>query len=84
MIGELIEKLCIANIKLFQVCNDKANMANNPGDFSKTEMVEIMRKDINLCKLRAQLKNAIDSAVSQSIMNGEISTVQEIKQYGKS
>lgn len=82
MIGELIEKLCIANIKLFKVCDDKAKIADNPADFSKTEIVEVMRKDINLCKQRAQLKNAIDRTVAHSIMKGELSVIEEVKQYG--
>ncbi len=82
MIGELIDKLCIVNIKLFGICNDKAKMAANPADYSKTEVVEVMRKDIELCKQRAKLKNAIDDALARSIMEGELSVVEEVKQYG--
>ena len=82
MIGELIEKLSIANIKLFKVCDDKAKIATNPGDFSKAEIVEVVRKDIQLCQQRAKLKNAIDVALNDSIMKGELSVVEEVKQYG--
>ena len=82
MIGELIEKLCIANIKLFMICDDKAKMAAQPGNYSKTEMAEVMGKDIKLCRERARLKNAIDRTLSQSIMKGELSVIEEVKQYG--
>lgn len=82
MIGELIEKLVIANLKLYDTCNDKAKAAKNPANFSKRELVEIMRKDIELCKQRAQLKNAIDRTLSHSIMKGELSVSEEVKQYG--
>lgn len=82
MIAELIEKLCILNIKLFDVCNSKTKMANNPGDFSKIEMAEIMRKDISLCKQRAQLKNAIDKKIRDSIISGDMVATEEVKNYG--
>ena len=82
MIGELIEKLAIANIKLFKVCDDKAKIATNPADFSKTEIVEVIKKDIELCRQRARLKNAIDDALNRSIMEGELSVIEEVKQYG--
>ncbi len=82
MIGELIEKLTIANIKLFGLCDKKANIAKNPGDYSKGEMAEVMRKDIELCKQRANLKNAIDNKISQAIMTGDVSVTNEVKSYG--
>lgn len=82
MIGELIEKLSIANIKLFKVCDDKAKIAASPGDFSKSEIVAVISKDINLCKQRAKLKNAIDQVINRSIMDGGLSSVEEVKQYG--
>ena len=82
MIGELIEKLCIANAKLFKVCDDKAKVVASPGDFSKAEIVEIMSKDLSLCKQRAKLKNAIDNVITRSIIDGELSTIEEVKSYG--
>lgn len=82
MIGELIEKLSIANTKLFTICDKKADMAKNPDDYSKQEMADVMRKDIELCKQRASLKNAIDAAINQAIIKGGVSAVSEVKDYG--
>lgn len=82
MIGQLIEELCIANIKLFNVCDTKAAIAAKPADFSKKDCVENARRDIELCKRRAQLKNAIDRAINDAIIAGETSVIDEVKQYG--
>ncbi len=82
MIGQLIEELCIANIKLFGVCNRKADIANNPGDFTKKDCVENFRRDIELCKRRAQLKTAIDREINDAIISGDTSVIDEVKQYG--
>ncbi len=75
-LGELVEKLTIANIKLYNLCDRKALAANNPGDFSKEELAAIMRKDIELCKERALLKNAINKVAG-------IPSTEEIKSYGE-
>ena len=82
MIGELIEKLAIANIKLFTVCDKKADMAASPSDFSKQEMAEVMRADIELCKQRGSLKKQIDKAINDAIIKGEASVIDEVKSYG--
>lgn len=82
MIGQLIEELCVANIKLFNVCDIKAAIAAKPGDYSKKDCVENARRDIALCKRRAQLKNAIDQALNAAIISGETSVIDEVKQYG--
>ena len=82
MISELIDRLSITNIKLFKVCDDKAKIAANPSAFSKDEVVEVVRKDIQLCKQRAKLKNAIDTALNETIMSGGTSVTEEVKQYG--
>lgn len=73
--GELFEKLAIANIKLFNICDDKARAAENPGDFDKSQLIEIMRKDIELCKERARLKNEINKLFGQD--------TEEVKSYGQ-
>jgi len=75
-LGELIEKLCIANIKLYNVCNEKADMATNPSNYSKEEMARVMQKDIELCKQRGSIKSKIDK-----ILMGE-NAIEEIKKYG--
>jgi len=74
--SELIEKLCIANIKLFQLCDKKADMAKSPADYSKADMAKVMRQDIELCKLRGQLKSQIDRLISPEV------AIEEIKNYG--
>lgn len=74
--GEMIEKLCIANIKLFKLCDKKSDMAKNPGDYTKAEMVRVMRQDIELCKQRGKLKSEIDRV----LMGGD--AIEEIKNYG--
>ena len=66
-LGEIIEKLCIANIKLYNICDKKAEAARNPGDFTKQELVEIMAQDIKLCRERANLKNAINKATGMDV-----------------
>lgn len=84
MIGELIEKLCIANIKLFMICDKKADMAKNPAAFSKEDVIETVRRDVELCKQRAYLKNQIDKAVNEAIMHGKTAVLDEVKSYGSS
>lgn len=84
MIGQLIEELCIANIKLFNVCDRKAEIAMRPADFSKKDCVENARQDIALCKRRAQLKSAIDKALHDAIISGDTLVIEEVKQYGNS
>lgn len=83
MIGQLIEELCIANIKLFNVCNTKADIARSPGNYTKKDCVDNARQDIALCKRRAQLKNAIDQAINDAIISRDTSVIDEIKQYGR-
>lgn len=83
MIGQLIEELCIANIKLFNACDMKAAIAAKPAEFTKKDCVENARRDIELCKRRAQLKTAIDKALNDAILSGDTCVIDEVKQYGK-
>lgn len=76
MIGELIEKLAIANIKLYNTCDEKADMAANPQNYTKEQMAEVMKRDIELCKQRGALKSQIDK-----VLLGSVAT-EEIKKYG--
>lgn len=73
-IGEDIEKLCIANVKLYMVCEKKAKVAKGELDLSKEELEDLMRQDIDLCRQRGALKNAINKALGQA--------PQEVKRYG--
>lgn len=74
-LGELVEKLAIANIKLFQLCDKKADAAKNPANYTKQELVDLCANDIALCKERARLKNAINKVAGVDI-------AEEIKGYG--
>lgn len=69
-IAELIDKLCICNNKLFEVCNQKANCDS----MSREELVALCKKDIALCRERASLKNSINKAMGYS--------AEEVKNYG--
>lgn len=81
-LGELIEKLCIANIKLYEVCNKKANAAAHPEDYTKKEMAEIMAADIELCKQRGTYKSEINRLIDQAVRSGESDVLREVKKYG--
>jgi hypothetical protein len=65
------------------LCNKKDDVVKNPGSFSKEELVNLIAQDISLCKTRANLKNQIDQAINSSIINGGISSVEEVKNYGQ-
>ena len=83
MLGELIEKLCVANIKLYHICNTKADIASNPANYSKEQMVANAAADIELCKQRGAIKKAIDKSINDAIITGETSIIDEVKQYGR-
>ncbi len=75
-LGETMEKLCIANFKLYKLCDDKSDAAQYPNTFSPKEMEQMARKDIELCKERAALKSEINR-----MYKGWKSYV-EVKDYG--
>jgi hypothetical protein len=74
-VAEDIEKLVISNIKLYMVCEKKAQVANGTLDLSKEELESLMKQDIDLCRQRGALKNAINKALGQA--------PQEVKRYGQ-
>ncbi len=55
-IGELIERLCIANMKLWAVCDKKANAAN----MTQEDLRVLVADDLNLCKSRAAIRAEIN------------------------
>lgn len=67
-LGALIDALCICNNKLFEVCSKKANCDS----MSESELRELCRKDIALCKERAMLKNEINKLFHGSAANEEV------------
>jgi hypothetical protein len=73
-IAEDIEKLVIANIKLYMVCEEKGKVAAGK-DLTKEQLENIIKQDIALCQQRGALKNAINRALGQR--------PQEVKRYGQ-
>ncbi len=65
-IGELIERLCIANMKLWAVCDKKANAAN----MSQEDLRVLVADDLNLCKSRAAIRAEINKRLG-GIVSGE-------------
>jgi hypothetical protein len=69
-IGDLIEKLVTATVRLYMLCDRKAELAKPKTSMTLQESasrVEEMRKlmadDIELCKTRAQLRGEINRAL---------------------
>lgn len=81
-IGQLIEDLCIANVKLYEICDMKKDIADNPENYTKRQMADVMAKDIQLCQRRAQLKTSIDRTLESAIIDGRLDVVDEVKSYG--
>lgn len=71
--GDLVEKLSISNMKLFEVCNQKTNP-----NLSKEEVDRLLKKDIELCRERAMLKSEINR-----LFYGR-KAIEEVKNYGGS
>lgn len=72
-VGELIDKLAIVNIKLYDV-KSRQSESENPEFLAK-----LVKQDISLCKERSQLKNAISRKVLTMLNSGDI--VEEVKTY---
>lgn len=69
--ADLIEKLIVANIKLYLV-KDAQQRALKEGD----PLRDLVQKDLDLCRLRGQLKNALNQALG--------SHTADVKMYGES
>ncbi len=73
-LGELIEKLSIANTKLFKEKDWQADVVAEKIDPTKEQLINSIKKDIMLCKERARLKNEINQHTGNFI--------DEVKNYG--
>ncbi len=73
--AEDIARLAIAECKLYHVCEKKALVADGKLNLSKEALEDLMRQDIDLCRQRGELKNAINKALGQQ--------AQETKRYGQ-
>lgn len=81
-VANLIEQLVTATIKLYKVCDRKAELGKMPPPLSPGQAQEYaeavaqnMREDIALCQLRGSLKNQINQALGCGL--------QDVKDYGK-
>jgi ATP-dependent Clp protease ATP-binding subunit ClpA len=61
-VGELIEMLVVANCKLYEVCQQKAN----PDLPSEAELKDLVRKDVELCRQRSRLRAEINRRLGSS------------------
>ena len=77
LLGDLMDSLSIVNAKMFELCNTKKQMADNPSNYTKEEMAALLGKDIALCEQRAVLKNKLNKMTP-----GISHTIEEIKMYG--
>ncbi len=73
-IGELIERLMIANMKLWAVCDKKANAAN----MTQEDLRVLVADDLNLCKSRAAIRAEINRRLGQPVSS------ETVKHYGES
>lgn len=78
-VGELIEKLVIANIKLYHLKDKQAEAVKEIANPHKpTEhYLDLLKQDIELCQARARLRREIDRRLDSSTP-----TYANIKHYG--
>lgn len=83
-ISELIDKLITINIKLYNVLEESAIIANQSKKTDKdmVQLGELNVRNINLVKNRSQLKSAIDQKIKDAIKSGNVSVLDEVKKYG--
>lgn len=75
-LGELIDRLAIINIKLFNLKNLQAKSID-VGELAGTAKV-----DVGLCKERSRIKKAIDHKLISMIQNSGEGFNPEVKNYG--
>ncbi len=82
-ISELIDKLTVINIKLFNLLEKTSELDKKT---KKTEedialIVQLSGENIRLVKQRSKLKSAIDQKINTSIKNGGTDILDEVKNY---
>lgn len=83
--SELIDKLTVINIKLFNLL-DKAAELDRKENRTAEDVETIIRlsgENIRLVKQRSNLKSAIDKKLNQAIRNGGTAVLDEVKNYSK-
>src|SRR5438105_2084776 len=56
-VAELVERLLIANLKLWEICKKKASSATVPD----AELRKLVQDDLDLCKSRAAIRAEINA-----------------------
>ena len=82
--SELIDKLMIINIKLYNLMDEIAKYSDLKKLSEKEAAILLMlnKDQIRLVKQRSGLKSAIDKKLNIAIKNGDINVSDEIKSYG--
>ena len=79
--GELVDRLCIVNIKLFKIKDIQANPLT-----SKEMLADSAKKDVALCAERNRIKNALTAKLEAVAYRGfnqqRINNLLEQKSYG--
>jgi len=80
-LSELVDKLCITNLKIAKI----KDVQQTSKDIEV--LADCSRSDVQLCKLRSRLKNAIDEKVVAMIARNRRGDVTcgvnfEVKKYG--
>lgn len=82
-ISELIDRLSIVNIKLYNLLDRTAELdAKEKTPDVTAEIVKLSGDNIRLVKQRSQLKTAIDQKIAEVIRQGRIDILDEVKDYG--
>jgi hypothetical protein len=81
--SELIDKLSVINIKLYNLLEKTASLdkkANKtPEDIAL--IVQLSGENIRLAKQRSKFKSAIDAKLNMAIKNGSTDVLDEVKNY---
>ena len=82
--SELIDKLMIINIKLYNLMDEITKYSNleKLSEKEATALLMLNKDQIRLVKQRSGLKSAIDKKLNVAIKNGDINVLDEIKSYG--
>jgi len=81
--SELIDKLNIVNIKLFNLL-DKTAELDKKINKSKEDIdliIQLSGDNIRLAKQRSNLKSAIDKKLNEAIKSGDTNILDEVKNY---
>jgi len=82
--SELIDKLMIVNIKLYNLMDEitKYSDLTKLPEKEASMLLSLNKDQIRLVKQRSGLKSAIDKKLNTAIKNGDINVLDEIKSYG--